>query len=125
MEYVERKRWVLFALPFTFTKYTITPEQITIDSGLLNQSEDDCYMYKVQDTELRTTMFERMSGLGTIVCKTGDVTHPELVLRHIRHAREIKNFIVDNSERERMERRTINMQNIGADKDGDGQVDLF
>ncbi len=125
MEYVERKRWVLFALPFTFTKYTITPEQVTIDSGFLSRAENDCYMYKIQDTVLESTLFERMSGLGTVVCKTGDATHPELVLRHIKHAKEIKNFIIENSERERMERRTINMQNIGADSDGDGEIDLM
>lgn len=127
MEYVERKRWVLFALPFTFTKYIINPEQVTIDTGLFTKRENDCYMYKIQDTILESTIFERLFGLGTVVCKTGDSTHPELVLKHIKHAKEIKNFIVENSERERIERRTINMQNIGAETDFnmDGEADLF
>ena len=40
-EYVERKRWVFFGLPFTFTKYTVTNEVITINDGLLNTKEND------------------------------------------------------------------------------------
>ena len=31
-EYVERKRWVFLGLPFTFTKYTINDEVITIEN---------------------------------------------------------------------------------------------
>ena len=50
MTYQERKRWLLFGLPFTFTKYTLTEEQIIINTGFLNQEENNCYMYKVQDT---------------------------------------------------------------------------
>ncbi len=117
MAYVERKRWLLFGLPFTFTKYTITEEQITVDTGLLNQEENDCYMYKIQDTVLSTSLLGRLFGLGTISCRTADVTHPQLLLKNIKHAREIKNFIVENSEEQRMKRRTINTLNISAEAD--------
>jgi len=115
MKYVERKRWLLFGLPLTFTKYTVTGEQLTVNTGFLRQEENDCYLYKIQDTVFRTSLFERLFGLGTVVCRTGDDTHPELTLRHIRHAKEVKDFIAEQSERERMERRTINTLNIGAD----------
>ncbi len=122
MEYVERKRWLLFGLPWTFTKYTVTGEQLTVNTGFLRQEENDCYLYKVQDTVLRTSLTERLFGLGTVVCKTGDATHPELILRHVRRAKEIKNFIVEQSERERMERRTINTLNIGANMEDADQA---
>lgn len=117
MEYVERKRWLLFALPFTFTKYIINEEQITVDTGLFNRKENDCYMYKVQDTVLETSLFGRMFGIGTIVCKTGDVTHPELIFKNIKHSKEIKDFIIKNSEDQRIRRRTINTLNISARPD--------
>ena len=29
-EYVERKRWLFFGLPFTFTKYTVNERVITL-----------------------------------------------------------------------------------------------
>ena len=46
-QFVERKRWVFFGLPFTFTKYTVTDDVITVNEGLLNTRENDCYLYKV------------------------------------------------------------------------------
>ena len=41
MVYVERKRWVFFGLPFTFTKYTVKEDMITVDEGLLKTIEND------------------------------------------------------------------------------------
>lgn len=113
-EYVERKRWVFFGLPFTFTKYTVTDEVITINDGLLNIKENDCYLYKVQDVELQVSLAERIFGLGTVACYTGDNTHPQLFLTHIRNAREIKNYILKAAEEARRQRRTLNTLNINA-----------
>lgn len=117
MEYgfVERKRWVFFALPFTFTKYTIKEEVITINTGFFNVIENDCYMYKVQDVQHQASLFERMFGLGTIICFTGDTTHPTLELKHIKNSKEIKNYILEASETARRKRRTLNTLDISAD----------
>lgn len=114
MEYVERKRWVFFGLPFTFTKYTVNDEIITINDGFLNTKENDCYLYKVQDVELQTSFGERIFGLGTVACYTGDNTHPQLYLTHIKHAKEIKNYILKASEEARRRRRTLNTLTIDA-----------
>lgn len=114
MQYEERKRWLFFGLPFTFTKYIISEEVVTIVSGLLNTHENDCYMYKIQDVELVISLPERIFGLGTIVCYTGDTTHPRLVLTHIKNAREIKEYILKTSEEARRKRRTLNTLDIGS-----------
>lgn len=124
--YKERKRILFFGLPWTFTKYSITADMITVDRGLFRTEEDDCYMYKVQDVKLTATLIERIFGLGTIICYTGDVTSPQLQMVHIKHAKEIKNYLLKASEAARLKRRTINTQDIGAgnlDLDGDGIPD--
>lgn len=113
VEFRQRKRWVFLGLPFTFTVYTIKEDMITIECGFFNKKENDCYMYKVQDVEHTSTFFERLVGLGTVVCYTGDTTHPKLVLEHIRMSKDIKNFILEASEEARIRRRTVNMLDIG------------
>ena len=112
MNYKEKKRSIFLGLPLTFTSYTVTEEIITVDTGLFKKEENDCYLYKVIDVRLESTLLERMLGLGTIHCFTGDVTDPDLKLLHIKHAKEIKDYILKQSEQERMKRRTVNMQHL-------------
>ena len=122
MEFRERKRWIFFGLPFTFTIYTVKEEVITVDTGFLNKEENDCYMYKVQDVTLKTSLWERIFGLGTIICYTGDTTSSQLIMVHIKNARAIKDFILEQSEVARRKRKTMNTLDIGAD-DADFDID--
>ena len=114
IEFVEKKRWLFLGLPFTFTKYVIKEDMITVDTGVFTKVENDCYMYKVQDVEHTASIWERMAGLGTIVCYTGDTTHPKLLSEHIRNSKAIKEFILKESEEARLKRRTVNMLDIGS-----------
>ncbi len=125
VEFVERKRWLFFGLPFTFTKYTVREDMITIAEGLFKTVENDCYMYKVQDVEHSATLVEKMFRLGTVTCFTGDTTHPKLILTHIKNSRAVKEFILRQSEEERLKRRTVNMLDIGSDEvdDVSGEAD--
>lgn len=120
MEYIERKRLLFFGLPWTFTKYTVRDEMITINTGFLSTKENDCYMYKVQDVELSASLWERIFKMGTVVCYTGDTTNPKLYIEHVKNAKAIKDFILEASEEARMKRRTMNTLSIDADVDLDG-----
>ena len=52
MGFIERKRIKFFGLPFSFTKYTISEDKITMTSGFLNITEDDTLMYKIQECKI-------------------------------------------------------------------------
>ena len=119
VEFVEKKRWLFLGLPFTFTRYMIKEDMITVDTGVFTKVENDCYMYKVQDVEHTASIWERMVGLGTIVCYTGDTTHPKPLIEHIRNSKQIKEFILKESEEARLKRRTVNMLDIGSGEIGD------
>lgn len=119
MEFIEKKRILFLGLPITFTKYTIKEDVITIDAGLLKTIQDDCYMYKVQDVTLSRSLCEKILGLGTVICRTGDITDPTLSLVHIKHSQEIKDYILTQSESERRKRRTLNTLDIGVEDDID------
>ena len=116
MGYVERKRIKFFGLPFTFTKYSITEEKLTITTGFLSITEDDAFMYKIQDVRLTRSLSERLFKIGTITCYTGDTTHPELSLIHIKHSGDIKDFIMLSSEEARRKRRSLHTINIDAEE---------
>lgn len=115
MNYVERKRTKLFALPLCFTTYSVREDKITITSGFLNIVEDDAFMYKIQDVRLTRSFSERLFGLGTITCYTGDTTHPELKLVHIKNSGKIKDYIMEASEEARRKRRTMHTLDIDAE----------
>ena len=115
MEYRERKRLLFFGLPWTFTKYTIREDDVVINSGFLKTYENNCYMYKIQDVELQVSLIERIFGLGTVVCYTGDTTHPRLLLERIKNAKESKDYILKESEEARRKRRTLNTLDIGSE----------
>ena len=110
----ERKRWLFLGLPFTFTKYIIKDDILTVNQGFLRKVENDCYMYKIQDVEHTAGLMERICGLGSVICYTGDTTHPKLILTHIKHSKEIKNYILEASEAARIRRRTLNTLDIGT-----------
>lgn len=124
MEYVERKRTLFLGLPICFTKYSISDEKVNIKTGFLNIVEDDAYMYKIQDVRLKRSFFERIIGLGTVVCYTGDVTHPELKMVHIKNAEAIKDFIMQASEEARIKRRTLHTMDINGNYDEEHDASL-
>ncbi len=127
MEFVERKRTRLFGLPWTFTRYSIDEDKVTIKTGFLSIVEDDAYMYKIQDVRLIRSFLDRMNRTGTVICYTGDITHPELKLQHIKHAADIKDFLRKASEEARLKRRTLHTMDIahGAEFDDVDDIDII
>ncbi|MBP3278301.1 MAG: PH domain-containing protein, partial [Butyrivibrio sp.] len=67
LRYQERGRWLLFGLPWTFTKYEIRDNDFTIIKGFFTVRENDCYMYKISDVEITRSFMQRLAGLSTIV----------------------------------------------------------
>lgn len=123
MEYKERKRSLFFGLPLSFTTYTVSEKKINIKKGLLRTVEDDTLLYKVQDVKLVKGLFEKIFGLGTVICYSSDVTDAKLMLTHIRNASEIKEYILTTSEVERRKVRTVHTMGLdAADAFGYGEM---
>lgn len=123
MIYVEKKRTKFLGLPICFTTYTISDEKLSITSGFLNITVDDAYMYKVQDVKLTRSLMERIFKLGTVTCYTGDTTHPELKLLHIKNSNTIKDFLMTASEEARRKRRTLHTMDIDVSDTEDFDVE--
>lgn len=98
----ERKRWLFFGIPWTFTKYILTEKKIIIESGLLNSSENEILMYRVTDMTLTRSLFQKMFGLGTLTVYAHDKTNPTLIVKNIKHTKEFKEVLSEAVEKDRL-----------------------
>ena len=98
----DRKRTLFFGLPWSFTRYYLTPSRIKLDVGLLSRKEEEIRLYRVIDVSFKQSLFERMVGVGTLCILSNDNSTPELHLVHIKNARKVKEVIsqcVENARR--------------------------
>ena len=124
MEYIwqDRKRTFL-GLPWSFTRYALTEEKLIIDTGFLSRKEDEIRLYRIMDISLHRSFWERIFGLGTIHCCSGDKTSPEFSIRHIKLARERKEELSKLVEKRRLERRVGVREYMLQDDMDDGAHD--
>lgn len=116
----ERKRWLLFGLPFTFTKYTLTNRKILINSGFFTSREDEILLYRVLDMTLSRTLIQKLFGLGTVIVEAQDKFQPTLVVKNIRNSQQFKDnlsYLVEEEKlRLRMRRGEIINDGFGHDE---------
>ena len=98
----ERKRWLLFGIPWTFTKYTLTPKRIILNEGLLRSTENEILLYRIIDIELSKTLFQKIFKLGTVTVKSKDASHPILEIKNIKNARAFRDSLAEAVENERL-----------------------
>ena len=110
----DRKRTV-FGLPWSFTRYFITDEKVLLDIGFLSRTEEEIRLYRITDVTLKRSFFERIFGLGTIHCCSGDKSTPEFDIKHIKNSRETKEMLSDLVEKARNERRVAVREFVDAD----------
>lgn len=109
----DKKRWVLFALPWTFTTYTLDEDKLIIDSGLLVTKQEEILLYRVQDITLTRNIFQRMSNLGTITIRSADKTTPYLDIKNIPNCKEVKRQLSDLVEAAKDKKRVFSREIMG------------
>ena len=114
----ERKR-IIFALPWTFTKYILTKEKLLIQTGILNTREEEVRLYRIMDVTLRRSLIQRLFGLGTIHCCSADKSTPEFDIQWIPNSAQVKEQLSDLVEAERMAKRVSSREFMVDEDDGD------
>ena len=117
----DRKR-IIFGLPLTFTKYTLTEDKLLIKTGFLNTKEEEIRLYRIMDVTLKRSLWERVFGLGTIHCCSADKTSPEFDILHVKKSKFVKNLLSDIVEKERTERR-VGLRELMDGEDSDEAYD--
>lgn len=116
MEYLwnDRKR-TLFGLPLSFTKYALTKERFFIQTGLLSTKEDEVRLYRITDVSLTRSLGQKIFGLGTIHCCSGDKTLGDFNIKGIKNSKEIKELLSQQVEKQRDEKRVVSREYMGED----------
>lgn len=114
----DRKRTV-FGLPWSFTRYFLYENKLIIDTGFFSRHEEEIRLYRIMDITLKRSLGERIFGLGTIHCCSGDKTAPEFDIKRIKLSREVKERLSDMVESERQRRRVGTREFMDSDFDGD------
>lgn len=120
------RRRIIFGLPWTFTKYTITKEKLLVESGVFNKNEEEIRLYRIMDLTLKRSFWQRLFGLGTVYCCTADKSTPEVNIANIKQSSRVKDLLSDLVETERMAKRVASREFFSdddGDADGDGDAD--
>ena len=115
--WTERKRLLFFGLPLTFTTYTLSNKKLELKTGLLTTVVNDILLYRVMDTTLTRSPFQKLFRLGSVQIVSSDKTHPNLCVHNIRNARDFKEALDEQVEHERLRMRFRTGEYI--DNDGD------
>ncbi len=114
----DRKR-VLFGLPWSFTRYSLTTEKLIVETGLFSRNEEEIRLYRILDISMHRSLGERLFRLGTVHLCTADHTTPELDLKRIKKPREVKDLLSDIIEHNRNEKRITAREYISAQDESD------
>lgn len=122
----DKKRTLLFGLPWTFTSYTLLEDKFLVDSGLLTSHQEEIRLYRIVDISLTRTLFQKIFGLGTIICDTSDKSCPKLEIINIKNVMDVKELLSEAVENERVKKRVSSREFMHSDDtDDDCDCDEF
>lgn len=90
--------------PFTFTVYTLTDQELSIKTGVLNQKFNLIKLFRIVDISVERTFLQRIFGMSTLVLNTHDSSSGDGMVKLINiidgfGVREILQGAVDGSRR--------------------------
>lgn len=119
----DRKR-IIFGLPWTFTKYSLTNERLFIESGLFTAKENECRLYRIMDLQLTRTLGQRIFNLGTITICSSDKSLGGFELKNIKNPKEVKELLAEQVEVQRDKKRVVSRE-IMDDSREEGDEDVL
>lgn len=89
---------LLLPIPWAFWRwlvvrhsvYTLTDQRLKFSRGVFTKTVDDLELYRVRDSKLQQNLWERLFGLGELTLYTTDTSTPEVHLRWIRGAEQVR-----------------------------------
>ena len=123
IEYIWKDRKRIFGMPLSFTRYALSKDRLFLSEGFFSIKDDEILLYRVRDIDTSRNLWQRLFGVGTVVVMSSDKSMPTLVLKNVKDPIGIKELIHEQVEEMKIQRRVRVGEIMGADLDGDGDVD--
>ena len=90
--------------PFTFTVYTLTDQELSIETGVLNENFNLIKLFRIVDISVERTLLQRIFGMSTLVLDTRDQSsgNGTVALKNVLNGFEVRKVLqeaVDASRR--------------------------
>lgn len=92
-------------------RYSLTSQRFIHETGVLRRVNDRIEVIDIDDISFQQTLMERVLGIGTILIRSHDLTHPKLVLPGIENVAEVAS-IFDKARLAERERRGLHVEQI-------------
>lgn len=123
MYWKDRKHILWF--PWTFTKYYITNDRLTIEKGLLKTVVDETLLYRIVDITMEQTLTGKLFGTGTLIITAKADKTPEIRLENIAKPREIRQMLSQLVEESRNNRNVVGKEFYSGERTVGTDIDEF
>lgn len=123
MHWKDRKHILWF--PWTFTKYYITNDRLTIEKGLLKTVVDETLLYRIVDITMEQTLTGKLFGTGTLIITAKADKTPEIRLENIAKPREIRQMLSQLVEESRNNRNVVGKEFYSGERTVGTNIDEF
>ena len=91
------------------TKYRITNQRIRIERGILNKSQDNVELFRIDNYDLRRPLGMRLVGHGKLHLRSSDPSQQEVVIYGVPNLEQLADTLRECSLKERTRRRVTTL----------------
>ena len=110
IKWQDRKRYL--GLPLSFTKYYLTEDRLFVERGLFTSVHDEVMLFRVRDTQVVRTLWQKLFGCGTVIVYSADKNQPQLRLESVKTPLGAKETLVKLVEEARRKNRVYGSEMI-------------
>lgn len=113
----DRKRTFL-GLPWSFTRYRLDEESLTVETGFFNSNEDEIRLYRITDVTLKRSFGQKLLGIGTIHCDSSDVTMQNFDIKNVKNPKKVRELLSRLVNESRLRNRVFTSESMNGHPHG-------
>lgn len=111
----DKKRFL--GMPITFTKYALSQDRLFVETGFFTSTLNETLLYRIKDLTIRTTLWQKIFGVGTIIIHSSDKTESHFEIKNIKRPKYVKELIHTNVEKNKTEKNMRLEENLSTNSD--------